>query len=96
MKNLTLLIILASIFISVNCASHIHTVGQGPSGSSRVESRQWYLLWGIVPINEVKTNEMVKEINDYEIKTEVTVLDFFLNMFTSLATVNSRTVIITK
>jgi hypothetical protein len=56
------------------------------------QERQWYVLWGFVPINSVDTKVMAKGAKDYEIKTETNALDVVINIFTSAVTVYSRTV----
>jgi hypothetical protein len=80
----------------ISCSSHIHTIGSGPQGLEQIQDRQWYALCGIVPITEVDTQKLAGDISDYEIKTEVTILDTFLNLFTMFGTVTSRTVTVTK
>ena len=68
----------------------------GAQGNQMDEERQWYVLWGLVPINEVDTNEMADGATDYEIKTETSGLDIVINIFTSVISVVSRTVTVTK
>ncbi|MBU1701293.1 MAG: hypothetical protein KJ970_12415 [Candidatus Eisenbacteria bacterium] len=78
------------------CAAHVHKVGAGPSGNDIVEARQWYILWGLVPLNEVDSNVMAAGAKDYEITTSQQPLDIIINIFTGIVTVNSRTVTVTK
>ena len=59
-------------------------------------ARQWYVLFGLVPINEVNTNAMAGAATDYEIMTQHTGLDVIINIFTGVISVNSRTVIVRK
>ena len=80
----------------IGCSTHVHKVGNGPQGNDMMELRQWYVLWGIIPINQVDTNSMAGAATDYEITTEHTALDFVINIFTGLVTVNSRTVTVRK
>lgn len=80
----------------VGCAAHIHKVGDGPQGDEMIQKRQWYVLWGLVPINDVDTAEMAKGVEDYKIRTEQSVLDVIINCFTGVVTVYSRTVTVTK
>ena len=58
--------------------------------------RQWYVLYGLVPINEVDTNAMAGAATDYEIMTQHTGLDVIINIFTGAISINSRTVIVRK
>ena len=88
-------LILGLLFV-IGCSAHVHTIGNGPKGDGMIEARQWYVLWGIVPINQVDTKSMAGAATDYEITTEHTVLDFIINIFTGIVTVNSRTVTVRK
>jgi len=80
----------------VGCSAHIHTIGKGPQGQTMMQQRQWYVLWGLVPINDVDTHQMAGSAADYEIKTEQSALDVIINIFTGIVTVYSRTVTVTK
>ncbi|HUU46065.1 MAG TPA: hypothetical protein VM118_10070 [Acidobacteriota bacterium] len=86
------LTIIASL---VGCAAHTHVVGRGggdPYDGQTIEKRQWYILWGLVPLNEVNTDEMVGTADDYTIETEQSALDVIMNIFTGMVTIYSRTV----
>ncbi|MCK4305351.1 MAG: hypothetical protein KAY24_14025 [Candidatus Eisenbacteria sp.] len=82
--------------IFAGCAAHIHQVGSGAQGNSMTEARQWYILWGLVPINDVDTHSMTEGATNYTIKTEQSALDVVINIFTGMVTVGSRTVTVTK
>jgi len=86
------IIVLASMIFLTGCMTHIHVVGDGAKGSAVEQERQWYVLWGLVPINKVDTAQMAKGAKNYEIKTESNALDVIINIFTSAVTVYSRTV----
>ena len=96
MKNWAVLIFIAAlIMIMVGCAAHTHVVGNGGQ-ETKVEARQWYILWGLVPLNKVDTKSMAGDAEDYTIYTRQNFLDILINIPTSLITVNSRTVSVTK
>lgn len=95
-KIISLLAILVIISLIAGCAAHIHKVGQGAQGDDKKEARQWYVLWGLVLINEVDTQQMADGAADYTIKTEQSALDIIINIFTSSVSVVSRTVTVTK
>ncbi len=78
------------------CSAHVHQVGTGPQTGQTIEARQWYILWGLIPLNEINTQQMAGGANNYEIATELGVLDVIITMFTSAVTVYSRTVKVTK
>ena len=106
-KLITITLIISMLFIS--CATHVHTVGHGPKVGTKVTSRQYYLLYGLVPLNSVNTNEMAgidsngNYITDYEIQTQTGLIDialaFGLGVLTygiGPAIIQSRTVTVTK
>ena len=95
--NSTVALFLLFVMVAASgCAMHSHVIGNGGSGSEVVEERQWYVLWGLVPINDVDTSEMADGATDYTIDTEQSALDVIINIFTSWVTVYSRTVTVTK
>ena len=96
LKKLSALVLIVGMLSVIGCASHLHKVGDGAQGTEVVSSRQWYILWGLVPLNDVDTNAMAGDATDYNIVTEITVLDFILNIFTGSITVNSRSVTVEK
>jgi hypothetical protein len=95
-KFISLIAIIVVICFLAGCAAHIHKVGQGAQGSEKTEARQWYVLWGLVPINDVDTAQMSAGVANYTVKTEQSALDVIINIFTSYISVVSRTVTVTK
>ncbi len=94
-KVSAVLLIVGILFV-IGCATHIHKVGNGAQGNDITAARQWYILWGIVPINNVDTNTMAGQTNDYEIMTAITPVDFIINVIAGVVTLSSRTVIVEK
>ena len=91
-------LILGLLFV-IGCSTHVHKVGNGAQGNDRndmIEARQWYVLFGLVPISEVDTNAMAGEATDYEITTELTAIDIIIGLFTGVVSVSSRTVTVQK
>jgi hypothetical protein len=81
--------------LMIGCTTHIHVVGQG--GTAKAESaRQWYILFGLVPLNEVKTKDMAAGAANYTIKTQATFVDGLISIVTGIVTVSCRTVEVTK
>jgi hypothetical protein len=95
-QRLALLSVLLAVIIFAGCAGHVHTIGNGPQKNEYSEQRQWYALWGLVPINQVDTKAMAGTASNYEIKTETSALDVVINLFTTYVSVVSRTVTVTK
>ena len=94
--KISAVLLIVGILFVIGCAAHVHQVGNGAQGNETMAARQWYVLWGLVPINNVDTNMMAGQTADYEITTSITPVDFIINVFTSAVTVYSRTVIVQK
>lgn len=89
-------VLILGIFVVIGCSTHIHKVGNGAQGNDMMIQRQWYVLFGLVPLNEVDTNAMAGGATDYHIITQHTPLDIVINLFTGVISVNSRTVAVRK
>lgn len=83
------------LLLMVGCAAHTHVVGNGGQGE-QVNARQWYILWGLVSLNTVDTQDMADGASDYTVYTRQNFLDFLISIPTSILTINSRTVSVTK
>ncbi|MDX1547910.1 MAG: hypothetical protein R3247_13025 [Rhodothermales bacterium] len=90
------LLLLVLLGVASGCTGHMHVIGNGASSGEVVEARQWYVLWGLVPINDVDTSDMAGGATNYTIETEQSALDVIINIFTGAITVYSRTVTVTK
>jgi len=89
-------IIVIMLLSLVACSTHIHKVGNGAQGNSIQTARQWYVLFGLVPLNDVNTNQMAAGATNYEIKTEQTFIDVLITAFTSYVSVSCRSVEVKK
>lgn len=94
MKNSIKKIAVAAMIVASlsSCMTTEHMVGQGPQGPQTTEARQWYILWGLVPLNDVNSKTMASGKEDYKITTQYTALDVVLNIITGFGTVYSQTV----
>jgi hypothetical protein len=79
-----------------SCYALEHRVGNGAQGGSDTSKRQWYILWGLVPLNEVDSQEMAGSASSYDVKSEINVIDVLLNIVTGFVTIYSQTVTVTK
>ena len=101
MKKAVVMIMIVSSLFLIGCSTHVHTVGTGPETGMTKVARQYYLLWGLIPLNTVDTNQMAASMktDNYEIKSQVGLVDGAIN-FASMVVigglVSSRTVTITK
>jgi hypothetical protein len=96
MKKIVILFCVVALLTLTACSTHVHKIGTGAATGNSSEARQWYALWGLVPINTVNTVQMAGTYSDYEIKTEQSVIDILLNFVTGFATIYSRTVTVTN
>jgi len=88
---------IAALALSLSgCFTLTHDVGTGAQGKDEVEKRQWYALYGLVPLGEVDSQEMAKGATNYTVKSEQTIVDILLNLLTGFVTINSQTVTVTK
>jgi len=93
LKPLTIAV--AALFLA-SCAANVHVVGDGPHTGQKIKKKQWYVIWGLVPINEVDTQAMAAGATDYQIKTVYGVDDCIANLFLNYVSVGMRTVEVTK
>ncbi len=96
-RSLTILLISVLVLVSfTGCMTHTHIVGSGGTTGYEQTKRQWYVLWGLVPLGEVDTKALSGDVDNYLIETYVSPVDAVLNIFTSFVTIYSRTVKVTK
>ena len=88
--------IILLVFLLSSCMSLTHVVGTGASSGVTIEKKQWYALWGLVPINEVDSKAMAGGAPNYTIKSQVKFVDYVISAFTSIVTVNVQTVSVQK
>lgn len=96
LEKLAAMLCIAVLLFIAGCAAHTHQIGAGAQGSQTIEARQWYVLWGLVPLNEVDTQSMAGGATDYQITTAHTPLDFVIGAVTGVVSVHSRTVLVEK
>ncbi|MCP4460260.1 MAG: hypothetical protein GY816_19885 [Cytophagales bacterium] len=91
---LTLTLVLG--FGMSSCYTIEHTVGSGAQGGSTETARQWFALWGLVPISEADSKQMAGGATDYTIETKASFVDIVIGIFTGIVTIAPRTVTVTK
>ncbi|HTA77410.1 MAG TPA: tetratricopeptide repeat protein [bacterium] len=78
------------------CYTMNNTIGSGaPDGAPVAEDRQWFLLWGLLPLNNVDGGKMAQDKGlrtNYTIQTQQSFIDVILNIFTGFVSVYSRDV----
>ncbi len=78
------------------CVSHEHVVGLGPTGLGEESVRQVYVLFGLVPFNEVNVQRMASDLTSYSVETEYSLVDLLLAPLLLPLTATSRTVTVRK
>ncbi len=74
------LAIISSTFLT-SCMATMHTVGSGGKGNCKDEGqydakkKQWYWLFGLVPINHVDSKDLAGGVQNYTIRTTTTFVD---------------------
>jgi hypothetical protein len=99
LRKFSAAVLILGILFVIGCSTHVHKVGNGAQGNDMndmIEARQWYVLFGLVPLNEVDTNVMAGGATDYEIKTQANLIDVVIGVFTAAVSVSSRTVTVRK
>jgi uncharacterized protein YcfL len=99
MKKAVVMIMIVSSLFLIGCSTHFHTVGTGPQTGVSNTARQFYLLYGLIPLNSVDTGAMAEGAANYEIQTQVGPMDLVINVASAVAIagiVSSRSVKVTK
>ena len=99
MKKAVVMIMIVSSLFLIGCSTHFHTVGTGPQTGVSNTARQFYLLYGLIPLNSVDTGAMAEGAANYEIQTQVGPMDVVINVASAVAIagiVSSRSVTVTK
>ena len=96
MKKVVVMMMIVSSLFLIGCSTHVHTVGTGPQTGQVETARQWYILWGLMPLNTVDVGAMAGGEANYEIKTSTTALDIIIGIPAFYVTGKSRTVTVTK
>ncbi len=91
-KSLLLIAVFTLSLALSSCYTLNHTVGDGARGGQVTAQKQWYALWGLVPINNVDSKALAGGAENYTIKSEVTFIDYVITFFTSVVTVTVQTV----
>ncbi|MCK4956350.1 MAG: hypothetical protein KAS49_01855 [Candidatus Cloacimonetes bacterium] len=96
MKKISTILMILVLVALVGCSANTHVIGKGAQTGEVINGRQWYVLYGALPLNEVDTAEMAGDATDYEITTEYSVIDVITTLFLNSVTVSSRTVTVKK
>lgn len=87
-------VVLLSLLAASGCVGHTHVVGLGATGTGAVTERQYYLLFGLVPINEVDSQRAAADLTSYTVETGFGLVDLLLSPVLLPLTVTSRSVVV--
>ena len=96
MQKLVAAILVVAMLFMVGCSVHTHVVGEGAKSARTESATQWYILFGLVPLNTVNSNAMAAGAANYTIKTQTSFIDGLIGIFTGIVTISRRTVEVTK
>jgi hypothetical protein len=86
---------LAAVLSLSSCYTMRHQVGSGGTGEPQSE-QQWWILWGLVPLNHVDSHAMAGNATNYTVTTGFKVLDVVISAFTGWVTIYVQTVEVQK
>ena len=95
MKCKLLLLALAIAIFVGGCMAHTHTVGAGSKGMGMpVKAKQWYILWGLIPLNNLDSKYLAGEATDYTVRTRFSFVDWLLSLVLNIfpTTIYARSV----
>lgn len=84
------------VFMLSSCMTLTHVVGNGGTSGVATEQKQWYALWGLVPVNNVDSKAMAGGASNYTVKSQVKFVDYVISAFTSVISFNVQTVSVQK
>ena len=79
-----------------SCLSMQYVSGTGASKSIVVKKKQWFALWGMVPLNPVNPKEMAEKSNNYIVKTEFSFGDILLGILIFATSFERQTITVIK
>ena len=88
MRNILKKTVLVSVLVVfamsmlVGCMTHEHVVGTGAATGYTESAKQWYLLNGLMALNDVDTKAMSGGAENYKIITQTTLIDMLITGFT--------------
>jgi hypothetical protein len=96
MKKLLVLLTIVIALTFSSCYSVEHTVGDGSKTGVVVKQKQWYAVWGLVPIIEVDSKALAGGAENYTVTTKHTFVDMLISSITSAVSICCQTVEVTK
>jgi len=86
-----------------SCNATMHTVGTGGKGDCKsagqydAKKKQWYLFWGLLPLNKVDSKDLADGAQNYTIRTTTSFGDGLISVFGSyLLGLKTQTIRVSK
>ena len=99
-KGLSVLLCLIVFALPLSGCFYLkHTVGTGGSGQVMASERQWYAIWGLIPIGQIDSAKLARGAKNYTIESQVTFVDWLLGLLLNAlipTTIYAQTVTVTK
>ncbi|MCX5803500.1 MAG: hypothetical protein NTU69_08230 [Proteobacteria bacterium] len=76
---------------TINVTGNAKLIPSTQEGTKIAEKRVWYALWGLVPISNNTTDDIVPANTNVRVETKYTFLDVVISIFTGLVTINCHT-----
>jgi hypothetical protein len=92
-QSVMCLVLCATLLTS--CFTSTHVVGAGGSGET-VQTKQWFALWGLVPLNNANSQQLAGGKTDYTVTTTFSFVDMVIGAITGIVSVYPMTVKVKK
>lgn len=86
------LLALLLLALTTSCVSHRHSIGLGSTGTGEENSRQYYLFFGLINVNEINAQRMADGLTSYQIETRYGFWDLMLQPLLLPLTMTTRTI----
>ncbi|MBK6911173.1 MAG: hypothetical protein IPK53_18405 [bacterium] len=95
-KMLKLALVLAMCAALSGCWTFDHQVGTGAQSGVSKKKKQWFALWGLVPLTTVDAKTLAGGAENYNIQTQQAIDDIVIGIITGWVTIYPQTVTVTK
>jgi hypothetical protein len=88
-RLLSLVFSITVLFLLSSCNATMHTVGTGGKGDCKspgqydAKQKQWYLFWGLLPLNNVDSQKLAGGVQNYTVRTTTSFGDGLISAFGS-------------
>ena len=89
-------VVVVLCFSLMGCWTFQHQVGTGAATGVKVEKKQWFILWGLVPLNEIDSKALAGGAENYTVQTQQSFVDVVIGVVTGWVTIYPQTVTVTK